>query len=155
MDVEILPASIVNCWDSPPVCVLHQRDEGTLADIILYLDKKATNQPMHKAWKKFVWPPASSASPIPRQNELLGFIQGWTVEFGPTMPPTQFHMSGPMGEFICFAWGLIYEGTVLAYDQMTNGTAWTPVCGTMGDLLRVEEMSALVLCNLVPHICDA
>ena len=30
---------LVSCWTSPPVHVPHQRDEGTLAHVISYLDK--------------------------------------------------------------------------------------------------------------------
>ena len=63
-------------------------------------------------------------------------------------------MSDPGGEFICFTRGLIFEGNVLTYDPSTNGAEWIPMCGTASDLLWVEEMSALVLCNTVPCIPD-
>ena len=47
LNVEIPPptASAVSCWDSPQVCIPHQRDEGPLAHVILYLDEGATHQP--------------------------------------------------------------------------------------------------------------
>ena len=143
LNVEIPPASAVNCWDSQLGCIPHQRDEGALAHIISYLDDKATHQPMCKVWDELVWPLPSSASPTLRWNEPHGFIQGHMVGLGPKMPPTRFHISSPMGEFICFAWGLIYEGTILAYDPITNGVEWISVWGTAQDLLRVQETSAL------------
>ena len=77
-------------------------------------------QPMHKAWDELVWQPPSSASPMPKWNKPVSCIQGQTVEMGPMMLPTQFHMSNPMGEFKCFTWGLIYKGAVLTYDPVTN-----------------------------------
>ena len=123
LNVEIPPASAVSCWNSLPACIPHQRDKGPLAHVISNLDGKATCQTMCKAWDELVWPPPLSAPPTPRWKKPPGFIQGWTVEMGPTMPPTQFCISSPTGEFICFAWGLIYEGVVLAYDLMTNKTS--------------------------------
>ena len=59
-----------------------------------------------------------------------------------------------MGEFVCFAWGLIFEGTILAYDPVSNGTEWILVRGTTQDLSRAEEMSALALYNMVMHSSD-
>ena len=69
MDVEILTATIVSFWDSPPVHIPHQRDEGALAHVISYLDEKVTCQPMCKAWDEFVWPPPSSA-PLQHLGEM-------------------------------------------------------------------------------------
>ena len=63
-------------------------------------------------------------------------------------------MSDPGGKFICFARGLIFEGNVLTYDPSTNGAEWIPVHSTASDLSWVEEMSALALCNMVPHVPD-
>ena len=68
LNVEISPASAVSCWDSQLACIPHQRDEGALAHVILYLDKKATHQPMCKAWDELIWPLPSSAPPTLRQN---------------------------------------------------------------------------------------
>ena len=100
LKVEILPASAVNCWDHLPVYIPHQRDEGPLAHVISYLDDKATHLPMHKAWDELVWLPPSSAPPRPKRSESVGYIQGQMVELGPMIPPVQFHISNPTGEFI-------------------------------------------------------
>ena len=82
---------------------------------------------MCKAWDELVWPLPSSSPPTPKWNEPHGFTQGQTVELGPMIPPMQFRVSSPMGEFICFARGLIFDGAVLTYDPVSNGAKWIPV----------------------------
>ena len=141
LNMEIPPASAVNCWDSQSGCIPHQRDKCALAHVISYLDEKATHQPMHKAWDELIWPLPSSSPPTLRQNEPHGFIQGCTVELRPTMPPVWFRISSPTGKFIRFAQGLICEGAILSYVPITNGTKWIPVPGTTQDLSRAEETS--------------
>ena len=146
-----------NCHElleQPPGDVLHQRDEGTHANIISYLDELAMCPPSGKAWDELVWPPASSAPHMPCQSEHVGYIQGCIVELVLTMAPFRFCMSNPGGSFICFTRGLIFEGNVLAYDPSTNKVEWIPMHGTTGDLLWAEEVSALALCNMVPHVLD-
>ena len=64
------------------------------------------------------------------------------------------HMSGKNGNFICFARGMIFEGHVLTYIPSTNEAEWILVHGTTSDLLCTEEVSTLVLCNLVLCIPD-
>ena len=66
LSMEIPRASAVSCWYSLPACIPHQRDEGALAHVISYLDEKATHKPTCKAWDELVWPPPSSAPPMPR-----------------------------------------------------------------------------------------
>ena len=66
----------MSCWNDPPEDILHQRDEGTQANVISYLDELAMCQPSSKAWDKLVWPPASSVPHMPHQNEHVGYIQG-------------------------------------------------------------------------------
>ena len=43
---------------------------------------------------------------------------------------------------------------VLAHNLNTNEAEWIPMRGTISDLSHAEEVSALTLCNLVPHIPD-
>ena len=88
----------------------------------------------------------------PRMS-MLSKYRG-VMELGLTMPPSQFCISNPSREFICFARGLFFEGSVLAYDPITNGAEWIPVCGTAGDPSWMEEMLALVLYNMLPRILD-
>ena len=77
LNVDIPLASSVSCWDSPPACIQHQRDEDPLAHIISYLDEKATSQPTHKAWDELVWLPPSSTPPCLREmNHLASYKAG-------------------------------------------------------------------------------
>ena len=50
--------------------------------------------------------------------------------------------------------GLIFEGSILAYDPITNGVKWVSIHSTASDLLWAEEMLALALCNMVLCIPD-
>ena len=88
------------------------------------------------------------------QNKHVGHIQGHVMELGLTMSPSWFCISYPNREFICFARGLIFEGSILTYDSITNRVEWVPKSSTIFDLSQEEEMSALALCNMVPHILD-
>ena len=144
----------VDCWSEPLEDVPHQRDKGTYADIISYLDELAMHWPSKKAWDKLVWPPVSSVPRMHCHTDYLSYIQECVVELGLTMPLSRFHMSNQNGGFICFAWGLIFEGHVLAYNLNTNEAEWIPMHATPSDLSRMEEVSALMLCNLVLHILD-
>ena len=120
--------------------------------MISYLDELAMCQPSRKAWDKLVWPPVSSVPSMPCQAEYFGYIQGLIVKLGLTMPPCGFCMSGENGGFICFALGMIFEGHVLVYNPSTNKAEWILVCSTTNDLSRTEEVSTLMMCNLVPHV---
>ena len=133
---------------SPPVHVPWQKDEGTLAHIISYLDEIATCQPLQRTWYQFMWPLPSSIPPMPSQDEPLGFIQGCIVELGLMMPPMQFYVNSLSDEFLGYARGLLHKGTV-TYNPSTNDTKWIPVHGTASDLMHVEEASTTALCNMV------
>ena len=91
---------------------------------------------------------------MPCQAEHFSYIQGHVVEMGLTMPPFQFCLSGKDTGFICFAQGLIFEGHALMYNPSTNKAKWIPVHGTVSNLSCMEEVSPLMLCNLVPSIPD-
>ena len=110
----------MSCWNDPLEGVLCQRDEGAHANVISYLDELATCQPLQRAWDELVWPPESTAPHVLPQNEHVGYIQGHFMELGLTMPPSQFCISDPSRGFICFTRGLIFEGSILTYDPITN-----------------------------------
>ena len=78
----------MDCWSEPSGDVLCQRDKGTYANLISYLDELAMCQPSRKAWDKLVCPPVSSVPHMPQMAEHIGYIQGHVVELGPTMPPS-------------------------------------------------------------------
>ena len=47
--------------------------------------------------------------------------------------------------------GLLFEGSVLAYDSATNGAEWIPIQGSASDLSLVEEASTQELSNIMLH----
>ena len=49
------------------------------------------------------------------------------------------------------AQGLLFEGSVLAYDPTTNGAQWIPMQGSASNLSLVEEDPAQELSNIVLH----
>ena len=93
--------------------------------------------------------PQSIMPVSPHERTSMGYLQGCITELGSTMPPMQFRISHPSRAFICFARGLVFEGSVLAYDPTTNQAEWIPVRVMAPDLSLAEERSALALCNLV------
>ena len=67
------------------------------------------------------------------------------------LPSTWFHVSQPDGQFVCVAWGLLFQGTMLANNPASNEAKWIPVRGTASDLSQAEEASTRELSNMVPH----
>ena len=62
--------------------------------------------------------------------------------------PLRFHVTEPSGEFVGVAQGLLFEGSVLAYDPATHVMEWIPVWGTINDLSPMENTSAQELSNI-------
>ena len=65
--------------------------------------------------------------------------------------PTCFHIIDSEGKFICSERGLVFKGSMLAYNPSSNEVEWIPVRGTSSDLFQAEERSACGLANLIPH----
>ena len=76
------------------------------------------------------------------------------MELGPALPSTQFRVSQSGGQFICVAQGLLFEGSMLAYDPVSNEEEWILVWGMVSDMSQAEEASARELSNMVPHNLD-
>ena len=71
------------------------------------------------------------------------------MDLGGTLPPPlRFHITDPNGEFICVVQGLLFKGSILAYDLATNSAEWISVRGTVNDLSPVEDASAWELSNI-------
>ena len=144
----------MSCWNDPLEDIPHQSNESVHANVISYLDELAMCQLSWEGWDELVWLRQPAVPHMAHQNKHVGYIQGCMVELGPIMPPSQLHVRDPGGEFICFTRGLIFEGNVLTYDPSTNRAEWILVHSTASDLLWVEEMSALALCNMVLCVMD-
>ena len=118
-------------------------------EVISCLDELAWHVPARKAWDELVFLPPPAEPHAPHWSGHLGCIMGHTVDLGSALPPLWFCVSGPNSEFICIAWGLLFEGSMLTYDPTTNRVKWVPVQGTTSDLSLVEEASTQELSNIV------
>ena len=125
---ELVEADIVSCWGQPLEEVLCQKNEGPFMKVISHLDVLAWCVPARKAWDELIFLPPPAEPHALHQSEHLGYIMGCTMDLGSTPPPLQFCISDLNSEFICVAWGLLFEGSVLAYDPTTNGPSGSP-CG--------------------------
>ena len=148
---ELVEADIASCWGQLLEEVPCQKDEGPFMEVISHLDELAQHMPNRKAWDKLIFPTPPAELHAPCQSRHLGYIMGPTMDQGSTLPPLQFHISSPNGEFICIVQGLLFKGSVLTYDPATNGAKWVPMWGTASNLSPVEEVSAQELSNIVIH----
>ena len=149
--VELVEAEAILCWNELPWEVPCQRDEGIFAEVISCLDQLAKCLPTSWAWNELVFPPPPAKPHMPHRSGHLGYIRGCVVALGQMLPSLRFCVSEPDIEFICMAWGVLFEGSVLAYDPTTNGAEWIPVQGSASNLSPVEEASTQELSNIVPH----
>ena len=106
---------------------------------------------MRKAWDELVFPPPSAVPHTLHWSGHLGYIQEQVVELGPVLPSMWFCVSQPDRQFVCVARGLLFEGSMLAYDPTSKEAEWIPVWGMAGDLSQPEEASTRELSNMVPH----
>ena len=56
------------------------------------------------------------------------------------------------GACLCVAWGLIYEGSILAYNPARDEVEWVPTCRIANNLSWVEERMVVTLANFVPCV---
>ena len=76
----------------------------------------------------------------------ISWVTPWTL--GCSAPPLRFHVTDSNREFICVARGLLFKGSILAYDSATNGAEWISVRGTINDLSPVKDASTQELSNI-------
>ena len=153
-NADVMEADVVCCWSELPKPIPLQRDESAFAHVISYLDNLAQCLPTRKAWDELVCLPPSTVPCTPCWTGHLGYIQGQVVELGPLLPSTWLCISQPGGQFICVALGLLFEGSMLAYNPVSNEVEWIPVQGMVSDLSQVGKTSARELSNMVPHDSD-
>ena len=115
------------CWSEPPKTIPLQRGKGAFTHVISYLENLAQHLPTRKVWDELVCLPPSAVPCTPYQSRHLSYIQGQVMELGPALPSTQFYISQPGRQFVCAAWGLLFEGSMLAYDPVSNEAEWIPV----------------------------
>ena len=108
--VELVEADIASCWGQLLEKVPHQKDEGPFVEVFFHLDKLAQCVPTRKAGDELIFPPHPAEPHAPCQNRHLGCIMGHTVDLGSALPPLQFCISSPNGEFICYSVGSTVQG---------------------------------------------
>ena len=84
--------------------------------------------------------------------EQYGYHCGHTIDLSPVMPVTQFRVTDKEGTYLCVAWALVFEGSILAYNPARDEAEWVPTRSVANDLSWVEERSPVVLVNYVPCI---
>ena len=84
--------------------------------------------------------------------EQYGYHHSHTIDLSPVMPVTQFRVTDEKGIYLCVAWALVFDGSVLAYNPARDEVEWVPARGVANDLSWVEERSAVALANFVPCI---
>ena len=55
-NVDLMMASVKLCWEPTPRALYHQRDNGSTAHVISYLNELAVCIPTLEAWNQMVWP---------------------------------------------------------------------------------------------------
>ena len=140
------------CWELPPRAVFRRRERGTISHMITFLDDLAVCVPMLVAWDQFVWLLSVAMPWATTEVEQYGYCHGNTMDLDAVMPATEFRVTNEEGAYLCVVWGLIFEGSVLAYNAARDEAEWVPVCRVTNDLSWVEERMAVALANFVPRI---
>ena len=68
------------------------------------------------------------------------------------LPAAQFRVTDEVGNYLCMARALAFEGSILAYSPAQNEAEWLPAWGLANDLTPGEERSAVTLTNYVLRV---
>ena len=139
------------CWELRPRAVFRRRERGTVSHAITFLDDMAVRTPTLDAWDQFVWPPIAAIPHSTMQAEQYVYRHGNAINLGAVMPVAEFRVNDEEGAYLCAVHGLIFEGSVLAYDPARDEAEWVPAHGVANNLSWVEERMAVALANFVPH----
>ena len=118
--------------------------------MITFLDELVVWVPTLDTWDQLVWLPAVAVPWALTEAELYGYCRGQVVDLSPMIPVTQYWVTEEGGAYLCVARGLVFKGSVLAYNPTINEVEWIPVCGLTNDLTWAKERSAVALVNYVP-----
>ena len=138
------------CWELQPRAVFRRRERGAVSHVITFLDNMAVYTPTLNTWDQFVWPPSVAIPRTATQVEQYGYCRGNAIDLGTVMPATEFRVTDEEGTYLCTARGLIFEGSVLAYNPARDEVEWVPARWVANDLSWVEERMVVTLANFVP-----
>ena len=150
--VQLTTSCVKLCWELPPRGVLKRRERGLVAYAITFVDDVAVRVPSLDTCDQFVWPLAAAMPWAATEVEQYGYHCGQAVDLRPVMLATQFRVTDKVGTYLCAAWALVFEGSVLAYNPARDEVECVPTRGVANDLSWAEEKSAVALVNYVPHI---
>ena len=103
------------------------------------------SMPRTSSYGRRVWPCHG-----PPEVEQYGYCHGNAMDLGTVMLATEFRVTNKEGAYLCAARGLIFEGSVLAYNAARDKVEWVPTRRVTNDLSWVEERMAVALANFVP-----
>ena len=138
------------CWELQLRSVF-RRERSTILHVITFLDNMAVCIPMLNAWDQSVWPPSVAVPWATIQVEQYGYRQGNAIDLRTVMPVMEFRVTDKEGTYLCMAWALINEGSILAYNPTRDEAEWVPARGVTNDLSWAEERMAVTLANFVLH----
>ena len=145
------PAS--NCAGSPPPRgIFRKREKGPVAYVITFIDELAIQVPSMDAWDQFIWPLAMAVPRALTEAEPYGYCRGQAVDLGPVMPAVQLRVTDEAGTYLCVAWALVFERSILAYNPTRDEVEWVPMRGLANNLTWAEERFTVALANYVPCV---
>ena len=150
--IELTVACVKLCWELPPRSIFRRRERGLVAYAITFVDELAMWVPSLDAWHQFIWLLATAMPQAPMEAEQYRYHCGQAIDLGPIMPVMQFKVTDEVGTYLCAAWALVFEGSILAYNPTRDEVEWVPARGLTNDLTWCEEKSAMALANYVPCI---
>ena len=151
--IKLTAACIKLCWEFPLRSIFRRRERGPVAYAITFVDELAMRVPRLDAWDQFIWPLTVAMPRASTEVEQYGYHHGQSVDLRPIMPVTQFRVTDEVGTYLCAAWALVFEGSVLAYNPTRDKAEWVPMCGLTNDLTWEEEKSAMalqIMCHTSP-----
>ena len=111
------PLPVSNSAGSPPPRgIFWKREEVPVAHVITFIDELAIWVPSLDAWDEFVWLPATAMPWALTKAELYGYCHRQAIDLGPVMLAAQLRVTDEVGTYLCLAWALVFEGSVLAYN---------------------------------------
>ena len=150
--IELAACCTRLCWELPLRGVFRRRERGTISHAITFLDDMAVCVPMLDAWDQFVWPPSVAMPWATTEVEQYGYCHGNTMDLSAVMPAMEFRVTDKEGTYLCAARGLIFKGSILAYNATRDEAEWVPAHRVTNDLSWVKERMAVTLANFVPCI---
>ena len=114
--------------------VFRRRERGVILHMITFLDDMAVHVPMLNAWDQFVWLPSVAMPCATMEVEQYGYHHGNAIDLSPVMPVMEFRVTDEEGTYLCAAWALVFEGSVLAYNPTRDEVEWVPTRGITNDL---------------------